>query len=427
MQTPLNLYFQDLQVGQLRYQVGGELEFIYHTDWLGWEHAFPVSLSLPLKAKPHIGNNVTTVFDNLLPDKVETRLRLSEIVEANGYDVYSLLAKIGRDCAGAIQLLPEGEEPTSNEAVKGRSIDDQNIAEMLNNLSTLPLGIGPSEDFRITLAGAQEKTALLFWKDKWHIPEQASPTTHIIKPEIGILNNGLNLTQSVDNEFFCLTLLKNFGIPTANAKICVFQKKKALAVERFDRTWKDDNCLLRLPQEDCCQALSVPPMTKYQADGGPSMKRILNLLKSSDKPKRNQKLFLKTQIMFWLIGAPDGHAKNFSLMLKPGGNFSLAPIYDVMSVQPAIDQQQLRLNQVKLAMSVGNRRHYVIEEIVSRHFEQTAIATGNNPRLISKLLEEIKDKKKQAISATFNALPSNFPMKIADSIINSLEKRLYQP
>ena len=132
MQTPLNLYFQDLQVGQLRYQVGGELEFIYHTDWLGWEHAFPVSLSLPLKAKPHIGNNVTTVFDNLLPDKVETRLRLSEIVEANGYDVYSLLAKIGRDCAGAIQLLPEGEEPTSNEAVKGRSIDDQNIAEMLN-------------------------------------------------------------------------------------------------------------------------------------------------------------------------------------------------------------------------------------------------------------------------------------------------------
>jgi serine/threonine-protein kinase HipA len=127
-----------------------------------------------------------------------------------------------------------------------------------------------------------------------------------------------------------------FGLPTARTEIREFSGRRALVVERFDRLHTRDGRLLRLPQEDCCQALSVPPPRKYEPDGGPGM-RILDLLKASDEPEADQTLFLKAQIVFWLLGATDGHAKNFSIFLLPGGRFRLTPLYDVMSAQPNVD------------------------------------------------------------------------------------------
>jgi serine/threonine-protein kinase HipA len=195
-------------------------------------------------------------------------------------------------------------------------------------------------------------------------------------------------------------------------------------VERFDRLHARDGRLLRLPQEDCCQALSVPPPRKYEPDGGPGMRQILDLLKASDEPEVDQRLFLKAQIVFWLLGATDGHAKNFSIALLPGGRFRLTPLYDVMSAQPNVDAGEIRHNRMKLAMAVGDNRHYVIDEIMPRHFLQTAVRAGVPASLVQSILDEIENDTDRAIGAAVDSLPPGFPERIVSSVIEGMRRRL---
>jgi serine/threonine-protein kinase HipA len=209
-----------------------------------------------------------------------------------------------------------------------------------------------------------------------------------------------------------MRLTAAFGLPTARTEIREFRGRQALVVERFDRLPTRDGRLLRLPQEDCCQALSVPPPRKYEPDGGPGMRQILDLLKASDEPEADQRLFFKAQIVFWLLGATDGHAKNFSIALLPGGRFRLTPLYDVMSAQPNVDAGEIRHNRMKLAMAVGDNRHYVIDQIVPRHFLQTAARAGVPASLVQGILDEIENDTDRAIDAAVSGLPPGFPERI---------------
>ncbi|MGH7810153.1 MAG: HipA domain-containing protein, partial [Candidatus Binatia bacterium] len=347
-----------------------------------------------------------------------------ERVHADGSDAYSLLTKIGRDCVGALQFLPEGLGPEAAGVVKGRRVGGDYIARKIGELTTTPLGVEEDEEFRISLAGAQDKTALLFWKKKWYVPHGTTATTHIIKPPIGILPSGIDLTRSVENEYFCLKLTAGLGLPSANVAIADFKGIRALVVERFDRLWTKDRRLLRLPQEDCCQSLSVPPTRKYESDGGPGMAAVLNLLKGSDDPEADRRFFLKAQIVFWLLGATDGHAKNFSVFLRSGGRFRLTPLYDVMSVQPALDASQLRRNKMRLALAVGGNRHYVIHEIMPRHFLQTAARNGIPASVVQGIFNELLETEQQAVRKAMDELPAGFPEKLARSIVNGLRARL---
>jgi serine/threonine-protein kinase HipA len=272
---PLNVFMNGRLVGRLRRQASGAIDFEYDGTWLAWEHAFPVSLSLPLREDHFVGDPVIAVFDNLLPDKDQIRRRLAERVRAEGYDAYSLLAAVGRDCVGALQFLPDGADPGPVGGKSGRPISDKEVSDILGDLKRTPLGVDESEEFRISLAGAQEKTALLYWEDKWQVPHGTTATTHILKPEIGRPPNGIDLSQSIENEHLCMRLTAAFGLPTAQTQMHEFSGKCALVVERFDRRWTRDGRLLRLPQEDCCQALSVPPPRKYEPDGGPGIRNIL--------------------------------------------------------------------------------------------------------------------------------------------------------
>jgi serine/threonine-protein kinase HipA len=421
---PLNVYLNSRLVGQLRRQASGAIEFQYDPSWLSWENAFPVSLSLPMREDRYTGNPVIAVFDNLLPDSEAIRHRLAERVHADSADAYGLLAKIGRDCVGALQLLPDGIEPGPAGTVGGRPVDEEYIARKIGDLTATPLGVDEDEEFRISLAGAQKKTAFLFWKDKWHVPHGPTPTTHILKPQIGMLSNGIDLTHSVENEYLCLKLTEAFGLHSAKIAIADFKGIRALVVERFDRRWTADNRLLRLPQEDCCQSLSVPPTRKYESDGGPGMRAILELLKGSDDPEADQRFFLKAQIVFWLLGATDGHAKNFSVFLQPGGRFRLTPLYDVMSVQPAVDAGQLRRNQMKFALTVGDNRHNVIQEIMPRHFVQTAAKSGIPAPVVQTIFDELLQAEEAAISKVMNELPAGFPEELVRSIERGMRSRL---
>ena len=260
--TPLSVFLNARLVGRLRRLGSGAIDFQYDPSWLDWEHTLPISNSLPLREDRYLGDPVIAVFDNLLPDPEPMRRRIAERVGAEGHDAYSLLAKLGGDCVGALQILPEGREPDPAGMIEGRPVDDGEIAEKIRNLAVAPLGLDDDAEFRISIAGTQEKTAFLYWKNQWHVPRGTTATTHIMKPQIGMLPNGIDLSRSVENEHLCLKLTAALGLASATTEIVEFYGERVLAVERFDRLWTRDERLLRLPQEDCCQALSVPPSLK---------------------------------------------------------------------------------------------------------------------------------------------------------------------
>ncbi len=422
--VPLDVYINSRLAGQLQRLPSGAIDFQYDEGWLGWEHALPISISLPLREDRYSGDPVIAVFDNLLPDNVQIRRRIAERVKADDYGTYSLLAKVGRDCVGAMQLLPKGQPPGPVGAVEGREVSADEMAGKIRELALAPLGVTGDDEFRISIAGAQDKTAFLYWKGKWHTPHGTTATTHIVKPQIGRLADGIDLTQSVENEYLCLRLAAALGLPTARTEITDFGGERVLVVERFDRRWTRDGRLLRLPQEDCCQALSVPPTLKYESDGGPGIRDVLTLLKASDEPAVDQGTFLKAQIVFWLMGATDGHAKNFSISLRSGGGFSLTPLYDVMSSQPAMNAGQLRKNQFRLANAVGNNRHYVIDGIIPRHFIQSAENSGVPATVIEQICADLATSADAAIDQCLAALPDDFPAELAESIADGMRKRL---
>ncbi|QTD57292.1 type II toxin-antitoxin system HipA family toxin [Parasphingorhabdus cellanae] len=431
---PLNVLINNRLAGRLEKQTDGAIRFTYDRMWLDWEHRFPISLSLPLLPTKFRGEQVVAVFDNLLPDSDKVRQRVAERTGAQGTDSYSLLERIGRDCVGAMQFLPDGVDHDARAKVEGEPINELEIEAMLANLEAAPLGIDEDHEFRISVAGAQEKTALLRQEGQWKRPIGTTPTTHILKPQIGEIPSAsgmIDMTNSVENEHYCLKLMEGFGLDVAQTEVATFGARKVLVVERFDRQWQDDGRLIRLPQEDCCQALGIPSSRKYQStvqggENGPSTVDILDLLQSSDDPLKDQADFFKSQIIFWLISATDGHGKNFSIFLKPGGGFALTPFYDVLSAQPVFDKKQIAHNKYKLAMSVGRSRKYKILDVHGRHFVETAKEAGLGPTLISKTLDEIIEHAPIALDYALAGMPKAFHTNIHKSISKAIKDRMSQ-
>lgn len=421
--APLNVFLNSRLVGRLRQEASGAIDFTYDPEWLAWAPAIPVSLSLPLREERYIGAPVMAVFDNLLPDNDDIRRTLAARVRADGIDAFSLLGAIGRDCVGALQFLPADMDPGPAGVVDGVRLDNAQVGALLGDLARAPLGLTEDASFRISLAGAQEKTALLLKDGAWWAPTGTTPTTHILKPQIGAAN-GVDLSQSVENEYLCMKLTKAIGLPVADVEIADFDGRRALVVERFDRRWAQDGRLLRLPQEDMCQALSTPPSIKYEAHGGPGIEKILRVLSGSDEPAVDQATFLKANIWFWLLGATDGHAKNFSVALGLGGRYRLTPLYDILSVQPLVDAGQVRHNQYKLSMAVGDNRHYAVSSITPRHFVQTARRASMGETAVEAIFEELMEQIPAALEAVEAGLPADFPTGLVSSILAGVSARL---
>lgn len=415
--VPLRVFLNDRRVGTLSRDASGAVGFAYDAGWLDWPSALPVSLSLPLRESAYRGRPVSAVFENLLPDSATLRRRIAAAVGALGVDAHSLLSVIGRDCVGALQFVPDGAERSpSTSGINGEPLGDVDVETILKGLGQTPLGLAPDDAFRISLSGAQDKTALLRHDGRWLKPHGATPTTHIFKPQIGQLPDGIDLSDSIENEFYCLKLTEAFGLPVNEAHIETFGEMKALVVERFDRRWTRDGRLLRLPQEDCCQALSVSPADKYETDGGPGMVDILRLLSGGDTPSEDQDLFFKAQLIFWLIGATDGHAKNFSVFIGPGGSYRLTPLYDILTAQPSLVLRQLERKRMRLAMAVGDRRHYRVDQITGRHFIQSAMKAGLSKTRVSELIGEVAARAGSALDTVAVSMPPGFPALIHESV-----------
>lgn len=409
--------------GEYRYHPAGGISFVYDTDWLGWEFAFPISRQLPLMAGVQSGAHVNAVFENLLPDNADLRRRIAERTEARSARPHDLLAAIGRDCIGAMQFLPHGADPGDPFLIEGTARSEAQIAATIRDLATSPLGIRADAAFRISLAGAQEKTAFLRQDDMWLEPVGLTPTTHIFKRRMGIVSHGIDMTDSVENEWLCLKLAAALGLPVNEARIEAFEDQTVLVVTRFDRTPREKGGILRLPQEDFLQALGFESAQKYQEHGGPGMQDSLRLLEGSSARATDQLLFLKAQIVNWLLAAIDGHAKNYSIFLGPGG-FTMTPLYDMLSAAPAMVQSAFRHSELGLAMSVGRRRHCRLDQIQPWHFEETAARAKVPAPIQLQAFADIVAKGLPVIETVANTLPAGFPERVAGPIIEQARNRM---
>jgi serine/threonine-protein kinase HipA len=413
------------QVGEWSFTSSGGHSFRYGEGWLGSPLRRPLSLSLPLAqgTDPLTGARVEAFFDNLLPDSVHIRKRLARKF-GTGERAIDLLEKIGRDCAGAIQLLPVGTSPPDIHRIDAEALTNAELERFLDKAIAEPApGMPEDEDLRISIAGAQEKTALLWHQDQWCKPLGPTPTTHIFKLPLGEVGGmRADFSTSVENERLCAEILREFGQPTANCRIASFGRYKVLIVERFDRRMIDNTWWARLPQEDFCQVSGIPSEQKYEEQGGPGMSAILSVLRGSDVPEADRKRFLTAQLLFWLLAAPDGHAKNFSIFIEPEGRYRLTPLYDIMSAWPVIGDgpKMFQWQKVKLAMAVhGKNAHYRLAYIERRHWNGVAKANGMSEDFES-VIEGVIAQTRGVIEAVSARLPAGFPSAVSESIFNGL-------
>lgn len=421
----LYIYMNGVRVGILVRESTGSLAFSYADDWLNSENTRPISLSMPLTQVSYKGNLVESFFDNLLPDNETIRKRIQTRFNVPSNNCFDILSYIGADCVGALQLLTQ-DKLENIQAVHAKPISDSEIAKILKNYQKAPLGMDNKLlDFRISIAGAQEKTALLKYKNKWCLPERFTPTSHIIKLPIGFIkHSGIDLSESVENEWLCLQILSAYSLPVNKADIVLFDDVKTLVVERFDRFWSDDKkWLVRVPQEDFCQVLGYPSALKYESDGGPGIEDVMGILLGSRDMLDDRIKFMKAVFLFWVIGAIDGHAKNFSITIERQGRYQLTPLYDVISAYPIAAKRQLEWQDLKMAMSVkGKKRHYLWDKLLPRYWLEQAYQCQFPAVTMQAIMDEAFDTMDSVIERVENSLPKDFSEQISESIFSGMRK-----
>jgi serine/threonine-protein kinase HipA len=441
----LMIWMNGERVGEWTTLRTGTPVFRYEPAWAQSPSVRPLSLSLPITADREVrGDAVDYYFDNLLPDSTEIRRRIRTRFQTRSTGAFDLLSAIGRDCVGAVQLLPPGEKPDGWNRIDAKPLSPLEVEATLREVTVAtPLGAEEQNEFRISLAGAQEKTALLRMGGKWFQPLDATPTTHILKLPLGTVGNFQgDFSDSVENEWLCGQLLRELGFQTAASEIARFGKQRVLVVTRFDRRWNgvtDEEAqrrsfkptrstwIARLPQEDFCQALGLPPTRRYESEGGPSIESSLSLLAGSESPDHDQSTFLLVQLSFWLLAAIDGHGKNFSIFHRRGGTYGLTPIYDVLSAWPVIGHKrnELALERAKMAMAIrGRRPHYRIDEITGRHWRELADRTAITD--LWSRMQALVDGAPAAFERLEAALPAHFPehvfTRIRTGVVNQARR-----
>jgi serine/threonine-protein kinase HipA len=410
--------------------IDSEHRFQYAPGWEASPAARPLSLSLPFTPNniAHRGDVVQNFFDNLLPDSEPIRRRLRDKFSTVSTGTFALLAAIGRDCAGAVQLLPQGLGPEGFDRIDAAPLDEAGVERAINSAVSAGRTLGQLEpdDLRVSIAGAQEKTALLWHEGQWKRPLAATPTTHIFKLPLGLVGNmRADMSSSVENEWLCAQILAALGLPVADCEIATFGARKVLVVERFDRALQSPRArpvwLARLPQEDFCQALGMPGEKKYESEGGPGIRAMLRQLDTSSRADVDKLVFVKAQLAFWLMAATDGHAKNFSIFLERDGGFHMTPLYDVLSIWPIIGNgaNQVSPRRARLAMTLKSKNtHYPLpvnlHEINTRHWQDLARQSGV-PGAFEQMVALVLQVP-DALDRVEAQLPADFPQRVFRTI-----------
>jgi len=280
--------------------------------------------------------------------------------------------------------------------------------------------LGPGFTGQFSLGGAQAKTALHYAAGRWGVPTGSIPSTHILKPAVAGYE-----AQNV-NEHLCLATARVLGLPAASTRIEAFEDEIAIVIDRFDRTIRD-GALARVHQEDLCQAMSVPPARKYQADGGPTPGQIAELIRSTvpgPDAETDVWRFADALVFNWLIAGTDAHAKNYSFLLA-GNQIRLAPLYDIASVLPYEGSDG---HKVKLAMKVGH--DYGLRRTDRRSAWEYAAdeLKLNRARLIARAVD-LAERTPEAIASAaresdLGNLPTDLPERLAELVTDRSKRCL---
>ena len=370
--SKLDVYLHNLLAGHLIQDDGGQMLFDYAPDWLDRPDAVPLSHSLPLRKERFKERLCRGFFEGLLPEKSKRKIAARNLgISAENH--FTMLERIGGECAGAVTFMREGE-PLVARMNRYSLLNDPGLRSMLDSLPRRPLMAG-KEDVRLSLAGAQDKIAVRLYKGMLSLPLGNAPSTHILKPGNAAFE-GL-----VFNEMFCLALADAVGLPAAQAQVGSAGDLDYLLVQRYDRRTDAHNNVLRIHQEDFCQALGLTSRQKYQADGGPTLKQCFDLVRGvSSQPAIDIVLLLDAVIFNALIGNHDAHGKNFSL-LYDGTYVRLAPFYDLVSTVHYPDLSG------KLAMRIG--KEYRSDLLLPENFEQLAEHAGLARPLVLQRVPEL--------------------------------------
>ncbi len=334
---------EGVEMGIVR-QERGRISFTYADSWRAAEGAYPLSLSMPLMAAQHAHAAIEPFLWGLLPDNDLILNRWAQKFQVSARNPFALLSHVGEDCAGAVQFAKP--ERVALLQAKDFAVDwltDADISERLRGvLQDVSAGRMPRDTGQFSLAGAQPKTALLYDGARWGVPSGRAPTTHILKPSTP------DFDGHAENEHICLSLARSLGLPAASSEVRKFEDVTAIIVTRYDRT--PPPAFKRIHQEDMCQAIRVHPVRKYQNEGGPGPRQILDLLRANSSDQSDVMTFVDALIFNWIIAGTDAHAKNYSLLIGKHGTVRLAPLYDVASIlaYPGIDPQS-----AKMAMKIG--------------------------------------------------------------------------
>jgi serine/threonine-protein kinase HipA len=383
MSAELIALIGDRIIGRIRRLPQGRLAFTYEEDWRDADDAYPLSLSMPLAAAEHGAGRIEPFLWGLLPDNERVLDRWARKFQVSARDAFGLLANVGEDCAGAVQFVrPDRlDEIRSGALDKVAWLDEAELAERLRLLREDHAAWRlPGDSGQFSLAGAQPKTALLLENGRWGIPSGRLPTTHILKPPTG------HLDGHAENEHVCLVLARALGMPAATSRVERFGDELAIVIERYDRV-RRGNEILRVHQEDMCQALAVLPMRKYQNEGGPSVASVVELLRTSSSERAlDIATFIDAIAFNWLIAGTDAHAKNYSLLLSGGPRVRLAPLYDVASILP---YDHIDKHRIKLSMKIGGE--YRLRDIGLRQWRKLAAEMRlDESRLIARLAEMVE-------------------------------------
>lgn len=319
----LDVFLNDSLVGTLTMDRSGLLSFAYADEWLAAGDVRPLSRSLPLRRDPFTGKEARFFFAGILPDE-GIRQQVAAIIGISERNDFALLEHLGGECAGAVSLLPAGTKPAASRS-EVRFLSDEQLYQIAASLPLRPLLAGEA-GLRLSLAGSQTKLPVIIYDNKIALPLGNSPSTHIIKPE------PKRFPRLVANEYFCMRLGAAIGLAVPSVTWRLIEDLPCLIIERYDRThYSTDQKVIRIHQEDFCQALGYPPERKYQEEGGPMLRDCFRLLRDwSTLPALDLLTLLDVVIFNMLIGNADAHGKNYSLLYRDGQR-RLAPFYDLVS------------------------------------------------------------------------------------------------
>lgn len=398
MKAPsLQVWLYQEKVGTLSQDLGGRFEFEY-AEAAG--HA--LSLSMPLSQQKYDHWSCEGFFNGLLPEGDVIRERIAKRFGISAHNDFSMLRAIGYDCAGAVSFVGDSSAPpvTAYHELAGRILSEDELEDIINNLPQKPLATG-DDGIRLSLAGAQHKTALLLLGDKLAAPLRDVPTSHIIKPAIEAYD------ETIENEYICLETARAMGLDVPKCEIRCAHETKFFMIERYDRHMAGGK-IARLHQEDFCQATNKPSVRKYQKEGGVSYKDCAAILRRTRTPALFINALLERIVFNFLIGNNDAHGKNFSILHGMDGKCQLAPCYDILCTQAYPELTR------RMAMKIG--RHDERAKLELRHFQAMAQDMGVSEKaLAARWLEQAKQVP-LALEHVIQSIPNTIGQRILDEV-----------